>query len=123
MNVAKIQDLSEAFANVLLSVLTFSYSGAYAYHTVDPIENIKDHQQYEDDRLKKKLINALVHFRNLKSEELSFVTKAVSQDRFSTHRYSGYRKLSYTTRIGYLIWSSGGRCLLMAYSGNDSVGC
>jgi hypothetical protein len=57
MNVAKIQDLSEAFANVLLSVLTFSYSGAYAYHTVDPIENIKVNQQYEDDMLKEKLIS------------------------------------------------------------------
>ncbi len=31
--------------------------------------------------------------------------------------------MSYTTRAGYLIWSSGGCCLLMAYSGNDSVGC
>ena len=119
MNVAKIQDLPHAFANVLLSVLTFSYSGAYAYHTVNPIENIKNQQQHEAE-----LIEALAHFRHVKSEELSFVSKAVSQDLFTTCQYFRLsRKLSYTTRTGCLICSSGDRCLLMACSGNDSVAC
>lgn len=92
MNVAKIQDLPQAFASVLLSVLTSSYSGAYAYHTFNPIENIKDHQQHEGHMLKCELIKASAHFHHVKSDELSFVTKAVSQDLFSTRRYLGYRK-------------------------------
>lgn len=55
-----------------------SYSGAYAYHTLNPIEIIEKHQECDDEASRSKLIRALVNFRNIKSEELSFVAKAAT---------------------------------------------
>jgi len=77
----RVQDLPRAPASAVLYILTFSYSGAYKYHTLNPIESIRDHQQYGKGTLEYDLINALAHFRHVKSEELSFVSKAVSPDR------------------------------------------
>ncbi len=70
----------QALANLVLRVLTFSYSGAYAYHTVNPIENIQSHQQYQGTILRDELVRALAHFRHTKSEELSFVSRAVCEN-------------------------------------------
>ncbi|KAI2620766.1 hypothetical protein GGS26DRAFT_307639 [Hypomontagnella submonticulosa] len=78
MGVAKIQDLPRDLFNIFLQITTMSYSGAYAYHTVNPIEIIKIHQEYDDETSRSKLIKALVNFRNIKSEELSFVSKAAT---------------------------------------------
>ena len=78
MDIATIRRFPQAFAGVLLAVLTSSYSGAYAYHTLHPIEKIRSHQQYEGQLLRYDLIDALAHFCHLKSEELSFVSKAVT---------------------------------------------
>ncbi len=55
------------------------YLRAYKHHTYDPIRNIEKHQSYNMDMLDNELIKALAHFRRLKSEELRFVTAAVSQ--------------------------------------------
>lgn len=65
--------LSEAIAGSFLTIFTWSYSGAYAYHTVKPIEAIRESQHDTT-----KLIRALAHFRNTKNEELIFVSRAVS---------------------------------------------
>lgn len=69
------QALSESIAGTILSVLTVSYSGAYAYHTVNPIEAIREYQHDTQN-----LIEALAHFRQIKNEELIFVQRAVSLD-------------------------------------------
>jgi hypothetical protein len=79
MHVVNFQDLPQAFAGIVLHILTSSYSGAYAYHTVNPIEKIKQHQKYQEEILKDELIEALAYFRHIKSEELKFVSVAVSQ--------------------------------------------
>ncbi|KAI2617141.1 hypothetical protein GGR54DRAFT_641246 [Hypoxylon sp. NC1633] len=78
MIMAKIRGFPQAIVKILLQILTVSYSGAYAYHTVNPIENIKNHQDYKDDKGRSELIKALAQFRHTKSEELSFVTKAAT---------------------------------------------
>lgn len=57
---------------IMLSIITFSYSGAFAHHTLDPITSIVISQN--DTR---ELLNSLVRFRQLKEEELLFVSKAV----------------------------------------------
>jgi hypothetical protein len=85
MKAPKIQDLPQAFASVLLSLMTSTYSGAYAYHTVNPIKNIQDHQQYYNEMLQYELIKALADFRRTKSEELLFVSKAVSPNHPPRH--------------------------------------
>ncbi|KAI6340269.1 hypothetical protein MCOR25_011230 [Pyricularia grisea] len=72
-----IQDLPRFVASGALKVLTISYSGPYAYHTVDPIERVAElnNATPRDDN---QLIKALAHFRYLKNQELEFVGKAVS---------------------------------------------
>jgi hypothetical protein len=72
--------ISHFFASILLRILTFSYAGAYKYHTLKPIENIRDHQNYERVVLKDDLIKALADFRQTKAEEISFVAKAVCKN-------------------------------------------
>ncbi|KAI0169921.1 hypothetical protein GGR52DRAFT_487888 [Hypoxylon sp. FL1284] len=78
MIIAKIQNLPEAILNLLLQILTSSYSGSYAYHTVNPIENIRKHQEVQGDKSRLELVKALARFRNTKDEELSFVSKAAT---------------------------------------------
>ncbi|KAI1370823.1 hypothetical protein F4677DRAFT_437309 [Hypoxylon crocopeplum] len=78
MSMAKIRNLPQAFVKILLQILTSSYSGAYAYHTVNPIENIRKHQECQGEISRSELIKALVQFHNTKSEELSFVSKAAT---------------------------------------------
>lgn len=77
MKNAKFGDVPRAFGRILQSLLTASYLGAYRYYTLEPIKRI---EHYQDDILRGKLINALVDFRRIKDEELSFVAKAVSKD-------------------------------------------
>jgi hypothetical protein len=60
-------------------MLTSTYSGAYAYHTLNPIKNIQDHQPHHNEKLQHELIKALADFRHTKSEELSFVSRAVGR--------------------------------------------
>jgi hypothetical protein len=55
-----------------LVILTFTYSGAYKYHTLNPIRAIKLHQGDESATIK-----SLAHFRLTKIEELRFVQGAV----------------------------------------------
>lgn len=65
----------------------------------------------------------LIHFRQIKNEELSFVTKAVGQH-FLNLSISQFEGNSLTQLVqGYLIGSSGHRCLLVAYHEHDRVGC
>ena len=66
--------LPETVAHSILVVLTWSYSGSYAYHNVKPIEAIRSSQ---DDPVN--LIRSLAHFRSIKNEELVFVSRAVCQ--------------------------------------------
>lgn len=73
MVMGKSRSLPEAVAATPLSILTWSYSGAYAYHTVNPIETIRENQHDTAN-----LIRALAYFRNTKNEELIFVSRAVS---------------------------------------------
>lgn len=99
-----------------------SYSGAYAYHTLNPIEIIEKHQECDDEASRSKLIRALVNFRNIKSEELSFVAKAVSPTLSHFPNVQVTKPRSHTNRAGYLIRSGSDRRLLVADDGEDGVG-
>ncbi|KAH8885993.1 hypothetical protein GQ53DRAFT_876283 [Thozetella sp. PMI_491] len=78
MSLADINDLPHALVGVVLRLLSFSYSGAYAYHTVNPIDKIKNRQQYYGEIREPELIKALAHFRQNKSDELKFVSAAAT---------------------------------------------
>ncbi|OTB05370.1 hypothetical protein M426DRAFT_10695 [Hypoxylon sp. CI-4A] len=78
MGIARIRELPRDIFNIFLQIITMSYAGAYTYHTVNPIEIIERNQECGDEASRLKLIKALVSFRNIKSEELSFVTKAAT---------------------------------------------
>lgn len=80
MGVAKIRELPRDLFKILLRIITMSYSGSYMYHTVNPIKIIRIHQEYDNKISRTKLIKALVDFRNIKKGEMSFVSKAVSQN-------------------------------------------
>ncbi|KAF5676101.1 hypothetical protein FHETE_2228 [Fusarium heterosporum] len=54
-------------------ILTCTYSGAYKYHTRNPIDAIRHHQNQEDATIKN-----LVNFRQAKIEELRFVQGAAT---------------------------------------------
>ncbi|KAG5664902.1 hypothetical protein KAF25_008636, partial [Fusarium avenaceum] len=56
-----------------LVILTFTYSGAYKYHTLHPIRAIKSYQGDESA-----IIRSLVHFRLTKIEELRFIQGAAT---------------------------------------------
>ncbi|KAI9886617.1 MAG: hypothetical protein M1823_001596 [Watsoniomyces obsoletus] len=68
-------NLLQVFVQILQSLLTASYLGAYRYYTLGPIKRIRDHQ---DINSRAELIKALVDFRCIKEEELSFVAKAAA---------------------------------------------
>lgn len=76
MKNVKIKNLLQIFARILQSLLTASYLGAYRYYTLKPIEEI---EQFQKEILREKLLKALIDFRRIKNEELSFVAKAVGQ--------------------------------------------
>ncbi|KAH6695326.1 hypothetical protein F5X68DRAFT_227306 [Plectosphaerella plurivora] len=57
----------------IFRIITLSYSGVFAYHTLDPITNIVASQN--DAR---ELVKSLKQFRQLKEEELLFVSKAAT---------------------------------------------
>ncbi len=76
MKYAKTKDLLLSFASILQSLLTVSYLGAYRHCTFEPIQKIERNQ---DENSRDELMRALIYFRQTKNEELSFVTKAVSQ--------------------------------------------
>lgn len=117
MKYAKIKELLQAFTSILQSLLTVSYLGAYRYYTLEPIKKIQNANSRD------KLMKGLIHFRQIKNEELSFVTKAVSQH-FLNPSISQFEGNSLTQLVqGYLIRSSGHRCLLVAYHEHDRVGC
>ena len=61
----------------ILDLLTLSYSGALKYHTTDPINKIKENDDYIHHR--EEVMEALAQFRLLKQEELQFVTSAVCE--------------------------------------------
>lgn len=114
---AKIKELLQAFRSILQSLLTVSYLGAYRYYTLEPIKKIRNGNSRGE------LMKELIHFRQIKNEELSFVTKAVSQH-FLNSSISQFEGNSLTQLVqGYLIRSSGHRCLLVAYHEHDRVGC
>ena len=117
MKYAKIKELLEAFTSILLSLLTVSYLGAYRYYTLEPIKKI------ENGTSSGELMKELIHFRQIKNQELSFVTKAVCQQ-FLNSSISQFKGNSLTQLVqGYLIRSSGHWCLLVAYHEHDRVGC
>ena len=74
MTKSSIQSFLRALGRLVLRLLTSTYIGAYRYHTLDPIEKIRDHQ---DGKSRESLVKALADFRRLKHEELAFVAKAV----------------------------------------------
>jgi hypothetical protein len=120
MKYAKMKELLLAFARILQSLLTVSYLGAYRHCTFEPIQEIERNQE---EHLRDELMKALIYFRYTKNEELSFVTKAVRQRFFQFVDFSSQRKLSDTTRKGYLVCSGGHRRLFVAYHRHDRVGC
>lgn len=64
-------------ANIFFSIVTFSYSATFNYYTLGPMGEIGKTHDYGDK--KDGVIQALTHFRQMKTEELSFVQKAVSK--------------------------------------------
>ncbi len=77
MKDTKTEDPLQVFARIIQSALTASYLGAYRYYTLEPIEIIeRDQEKIPSGELQR----ALVDFRQVKEEELSFVSKAVGQD-------------------------------------------
>lgn len=59
--------------------ITLSYSGAFNYHTLHPIEYIQASQDYGAEP--ETTVRALARFRQTKDEELAFVRPAVSAHR------------------------------------------
>ena len=77
MKYAKTKELLRAFAIILQFLLTVSYLGAYRYCTLEPIKIM------QNGNSKDELMKESIDFRQIKNEELSFMTKAVSQQFFA----------------------------------------
>ncbi|KAI1760087.1 hypothetical protein GGR53DRAFT_526516 [Hypoxylon sp. FL1150] len=78
MGTFEIRELPRNLLNIIIQIVTISYSGAYAHDTVNPIKTIEEHQKCDDETSRAKLIEALVNFHNIKTEEQLFVTKAAT---------------------------------------------
>lgn len=99
-----VQDLPRIAAAGALKVLTLSYSGPYAYHTVDPIEKIAElnNAKPRDDN---QLIKALAHFRHLKNQELDFVGKAAALSAAAVVGVFSWPTAEKTIWVAKMLWN------------------
>ncbi|TLD13524.1 uncharacterized protein PgNI_04889 [Pyricularia grisea] len=99
-----IQDLPRFVASGALKVLTISYSGPYAYHTVDPIERVAElnNATPRDDN---QLIKALAHFRYLKNQELEFVGKAAALSAAAVVGVFSWPTAEKTIWVAKMLWN------------------
>ncbi|KAI9164086.1 hypothetical protein HJFPF1_05722 [Paramyrothecium foliicola] len=91
------------FVRVCLKILTFSYSGAYNYHTLNPITDIAHIVNGVEDRIE--VIRALSRFRQLKDEELSFVTKAATLSAAAVVGIFSWPATEKTLWVAKMLWN------------------
>ncbi|KAF2650658.1 hypothetical protein K491DRAFT_608412 [Lophiostoma macrostomum CBS 122681] len=102
MKTATVKRVPRTFGHVLANILSSSYLGAYRYYTLEPIKKIERDQE---EIVGGQLINALVEFRRLKEEELSFIAKAATLSAAAVIGIFSWPSTEHTIWVAKMLWN------------------